>query len=176
MKPLKKLIISSACLLSISAYAYADAYRVVELGGGSPSDVPWVRLITNQYDWETLVRESYGADGIDPVVFCNDVPVSTDCVEPPPVVDFETEQVIAGGLGLQADSGHRLVVSSVMASRPSGYQYVYVADIVAGAGCVTLPVVINPMLTIVVEKMNLPVKLTFFTTTTTCDLNSIDLQ
>jgi hypothetical protein len=173
MKPLRKFITASACLVSLSAFA--DGYRVVELGGGSPNDVPWVRLVTNQYDWETLARESYAANGIDPVVFCDEVTISTDCVEPPPVVDFETEQVIAGGLGLQGDSGHNLVVSNVMASQPSGYQYVNVMDIVAGAGCVTLPVVTNPMLAIVVEKTNLPIKLSLFTATTNCEFDNINL-
>ncbi|MEW8250930.1 MAG: hypothetical protein AB2740_11870 [Candidatus Thiodiazotropha sp.] len=173
MKTYSKIIAAAACVLSLSAYA--DGYRVVELGGGSPSDIPWVRIVTNQTDWEDLARESYATDGMSPVVLCGDTPMGIDCMEPPPAVDFETEQVVVGGLGLQPDSGHTMVVSNVFASESSGYQYVGVTDIVPGSGCATLPVVTNPMIAIVVEKTGLPLRLGFSIATTNCEILTLDL-
>jgi hypothetical protein len=174
MKTLSKLTSVLTCIVSLSANA--DDFRVVTLGGSSPSDLPWSRLITTQYDWETLARESYAADDVGPVVFCDQVPTSIDCVEPPPVVDFDTEQVIVGGLGLQGDSRHILAVSNVVARQSSGYQYVNIMHLVAGAGCTTVPEVSNPMLAVVVQKTELPIKLSLFSTTTDCEFHNIDLQ
>jgi hypothetical protein len=173
MKTLTKIVsVVATCLLSMSTYA--DGYRVVELSG-SPSEEPWLRLITNQSDWENLARESYEASGIDPVIFCSEISYETDCVEPPPFVDFETEQVIVGGFGTRPDDGYDIVVSNVLTSPLSGYQYVTVYETVYGAGCVALPVITNPMIAIVVEKSGLPIKLSFSTATYDCDMVTIDL-
>lgn len=101
----------------LSSYVSADDFRVIDMGYKNihKGYSPWMKMINNQLEWEIFYQELLEANEIGRLDYCGIGPSDEAyCVEPPPIptVDFETHQVIIGGVGYRPVE-ERLVVSNV---------------------------------------------------------------
>jgi hypothetical protein len=111
----KKIVIF--LLLSMLAFSLnAAGFRVLDLNYTMQTDVPWVKIITNQQDWEIFYNELLTSNGYDLWTKCAEEhkvlpPV---CSYPkPPKVNFNKKQIVIVGVGIRYNNVGRLVVSGV---------------------------------------------------------------
>ncbi|MEJ2621759.1 MAG: hypothetical protein P8163_16340 [Candidatus Thiodiazotropha sp.] len=115
---MKRLTILITTLLAMfTTHTNADDFKVIDFGyiNMHRGDSPWVIIINNQLDWETFYEELLEANEIGRLDYCGIGPSdAADCIDPPniPTVDFESHQVVAGGIGTRPVD-ERLVISSV---------------------------------------------------------------
>jgi hypothetical protein len=110
-------IVITLAFAMLAPYVSADDYKVIDFGYYSmqKGQTPWIRFIENQLEWETFYEELLEDNEIGRLDFCGIGPIDeAHCIEPPPIptVDFESNQVIAGGIGARPVE-EKLVVSSV---------------------------------------------------------------
>jgi hypothetical protein len=153
---MKKLSKSFAviALATLSSQVYADNFSVLDLFYHRNIDTPWVRVITNQADWESYYRELQISNDVDPDEGGTDSEESPPYYPPsePPYVDFSSHQVIIGSLGVKPSSGYDLVVSEVTADLDSQIYNITLLDISPAEECVLLPALTYPEAAIVVSN------------------------
>ncbi|MES9993099.1 MAG: hypothetical protein ABW098_14165 [Candidatus Thiodiazotropha sp.] len=133
-----KLVVITFLFCLFSVTANAAEFRVLDLKYTMPTDVPWVRVITNQSDWEIFYRELLTSNGYA-------------ANERPPRVNFKSKQVLVAGVGVRYNNVGRLVVSHVDAGWDLEKITVNLLDMEPEC---TLPhSVIHPMVAVVVPKL-----------------------
>jgi hypothetical protein len=72
---------------------------------------------------------------------------------PAPVIDFETQQVVVGGVGAKPSTGYSILIAGVnrMASE-------YVVQAIDFEHCLGLTIIAYPIAGVVIPKTDLPVK------------------
>jgi hypothetical protein len=131
---------------------HADEFRVLDLGSATQGiDHPWIRVIGDQNDWQEVyyhqIHDCPYADFLVPI------DENDPCNQAAPEVDFETSQVVVGGLGVKPSTAHQLLVSQVDSS---GQQHrITVLDY---EGCVGLTVLHYPIAALVIEKTEKPIQ------------------
>lgn len=143
-------IVFALAISLLSHQTKADDYRVLDFKHYTiANEHPWIEIITDQTRWETfyfeqllgcIVAYPFLDDGIDP------------CIAEAPAVDFETEQVVVGGLGSKPSTAYDILVTSVESLTDE--QRITVVDY---AWCVGLAVIDYPMAAVVVPKTDNPV-------------------
>jgi hypothetical protein len=143
-------ILVAAAVSLLCQQIHADDFRVLDFKLYTvANEHPWMEIISDQTRWEAFYFEqllgcnqasSLLADGVDP------------CIAEAPVVDFETEQVVVGGLGSKPSTAYDILVSSVDSS--TNEQRITVVDY---AWCVGLAVIDYPMAAVVVPKTDKPI-------------------
>jgi hypothetical protein len=95
-----------------------DDYRVLNMSpfmwldySGDAGNT-WVKVITNQNDWELFFQERFEKTQGEDKDYCGLLDDGPDCVDvsPIPVVNFEDEQVIIGGIGHISDREYLVVI------------------------------------------------------------------
>jgi hypothetical protein len=134
----------------LSQQIQADDFRVLDLKLYTiANEHPWIEIISDQTRWEEFYFEQ--------LLGCNPVyPLLTDgidpCIAEAPAVDFETEQVVVGGLGSKPSTAYDILVTSVESYTDE--QRITVVDY---AWCVGLAVIDYPMAAVVVPRTDNPV-------------------
>jgi hypothetical protein len=129
----------------------ADDYRVLDLGHNSiDNEHPWLEVITDQTRWEVFYYDDLlGCSVFYPTIVDGDDP----CSAPAPAVDFTTEQVVVGGLGVKPSTAYEILVSSVDSSGDE-----HRITIIDFAWCVGLTVLDYPMAAIAVPRTEKPTR------------------
>ncbi len=156
-------IISALLATSFLQPLLADEFRVLDLGSNTRSiEHPWIRVIEDQSEWqEVYYHQIHDCPYMD---FLVPVDENDPCYQPEPEVDFETSQVIVGGLGVKPSTAHQILVSQVDSS---GEQHqVTVLDY---EGCVGLTVLHYPIAALVIENTGKPVQVQVEPATAICD-------
>ncbi|MEJ2622247.1 MAG: hypothetical protein P8163_18945 [Candidatus Thiodiazotropha sp.] len=170
-KALISIVFSYLVLLSP---LQASDFKVLELQYIMPYEYPWVRVISSQADWGNFYyNELLPSNGIN-CTFPSDATYEQDdpCLSGPPQVDFNTSQVVVGGLGLKPSSGFQAMVSDIDITSSSD-MIINIFDASPSNECVSLPVVSLEMMTLVVEKSEKPVKINVQTATLHCDSSTV---
>jgi hypothetical protein len=138
------------CLFSLTVHA--SNFKVLDMGYTMPSDVPFVRVITNQTDWEIFYNEILTSNGLDPYLDCTwGFLLPPACSFKPPKVNFKSKQVVVIGVGVRYNNVGRLVVSGVDAGWNLENIKVNLLDI--DPECTLPHSMIYPMATVVVPKL-----------------------
>jgi hypothetical protein len=148
------LRISTAILIYLTSLtASAEEFRVLDLAPYSiQSDTPWMQVITDREQWLNF----YYARLLGcPTVYPTAIPPETDpCALPEPLIDFETQQVVVGGLGAKPSTAYSLLISGVSISE-DGQEVIQVIDY---ERCLGLTVIDYPMAAVVVSNTGLPIR------------------
>jgi hypothetical protein len=156
-----RIILAVAASL-ISQHIQADDFRILDLKRYTiTNENPWVEIISDQTRWEEFYFEQ--------LLGCNQVhPLLTDgidpCIAEAPAVDFETEQVVVGGLGAKPSTAYEILVTSV--ENYTDEQRITVVDY---ARCVGLAVIDYPMASVVVPRTDNPISVHVEQGAATCE-------
>lgn len=143
-------IIVAAAVCLFSQQGQADDYRVLDLGSSTiASEHPWIEIIADRTSWEAFYFEQLLQCQ---VAFPSLVDENSPCNAQAPAVDFETEQVVVGGLGSKPSTAYDILVTSVDSSTDE--QRITVLDF---TWCVGLTVIDYPMAAVVVPRTEKPV-------------------
>jgi hypothetical protein len=145
MKQLKYISTIILCLATFQVHA--DHFRVLDFDSSSViNELPWATVITDQLEWENFYyQEILGCDGSTPI------DGEDPCLADPPVVDFDSHQVIVGGPGAKPSSDYQVLVSNVDSSGST--LHIHITEV---APCLGLTVIDYPITGIVVEKTDKP--------------------
>jgi hypothetical protein len=132
-------------LAMFSFHSHADSFRVLDIPFAVNKQSPWIKTITNQTEWEEFCLENF-----ESLV----APTPDQLAECLPEVDFETEQVIAGGMGILS---HEIAVTHVDTSSQSELS-ISVLNVSLGEECdvESLPLT-PPFVAVAVPKTDLPI-------------------
>jgi hypothetical protein len=172
---MKKVLISIAfSYFFLLSPLRAGDFKVLELQYIMPHEYPWIKVISSQADWGSFYyNELLPSNGIN-CTFPSDTTYEQDdpCLSGPPQVDFNTSQVVVGGLGLKPSSGFQAMVSNIDTTSSSD-MIVNIFDGTPSDECMALPVVSLEMMTLVVEKSEKPVKVNVHSATLHCDSSTV---
>jgi hypothetical protein len=166
------LCLTFSCLFLVNPL-WAGGFKVLEMQYIMPQEYPWVNVITSQADLGNFYyNELLPANGIH-CTFPTDPTYEQDdpCLSGPPQVDFNTSQVVIGGLGLKPSSGFQAMVSNVDSTSTDDL-IINIFDGTSSDECILMPVVSLEMMTLVVEKSDKPVKVNVHSATLHCDPNT----
>ena len=139
---LRKIV--SALLLTVFCYQNAlaaDIYShiVLDLPGRLEKTEPWVKIIKTHEEWAHLYDE---------------LTLVVSEPDPLPGIDFESFQLIVGGIGVKSSGGNSLVVDGIFESDHD--ITIYVLDVTPGAHCSAITVIDYPMTAFLIRKTEKP--------------------
>ena len=153
-----------AAAVAVSAMAIARAesssyellsHVVLNLPSEVGSETPWSRTITTSSEWNAFYGELLQRGTTVPAE-----PVTA------PAIDFDTYQLVAGGLGMQTSGGYSVVVRKV--SELSESLLIDVLFVRPGANCVVATLITYPTVAILVKKTNKPLRFSLSNLTLDC--------
>jgi hypothetical protein len=148
-------VIYSIVFLLLSSQTHADDFRVFDFDLTMPIDTPWLRIISSQEEWRNFYFDLMNSNGLYLIPGPNgEIP------DPPHIVDFESNHVIAGGLGIRYDELSKIVVSDVDSTIGDKLN-INVIDLTPSNECVILGLAVttHPMVVIEVPKSDKPLSI-----------------
>ena len=156
-KCLRLIILSIFLLNSALASAYESFSHTTLILPHEPSNLEaWVQIITSQEEWEsffysTMATITYPA---------GEAPVA-------PLIDFETYQVITGGLGMKPTSGYSLAVEKVIET--DDVMNLNIISVSPVSSCLNLQVISYPTLTLMIKKTDKDIKYNITSVVNKCE-------
>ena len=161
-RPILKALFAATLAASavVNANAESTSYEllshaVLNLPAEFKADTPWSKTITTNAEWNSfyseLLQDSSSAPG-DPVTA--------------PAVDFDTYQLVAGGLGMQSSGGYSVVVRKV--SDLSATLLIDVLVVRPGDNCLVPTVITYPTVAVLVKKSDKPLQFSLSNLTLDC--------
>lgn len=119
----------------------SDIYShiVLDLPGRLERTEPWVKIIKTHEEWVQLYDE---------------LTLVVSEPDPLPGIDFESFQLIVGGIGVKSSGGNSLVVNGIFESDHD--ITIYVLDVTPGAHCSGITVIDYPMTAFLIRKTEKP--------------------
>ena len=152
MKYLFRKIFLVTALMAMSAAAVAQevpsifSYTVLKLPFDHRNEEPWSKIIHSQEEWELFYSELLD----DNLAESNAVNFIT------PQIDFETFQLITGGIGFRPSGAYSVSVGKVI--ELSDVIHIEVFVISPGKNCVVTADVAYPSTTILIRKTDKPIQ------------------
>lgn len=119
----------------------SDIYShiVLDLPGQLERTEPWVKIIKTHEEWAQLYDE---------------LTLVVSEPDPLPGIDFESFQLIVGGIGVKSSGGNSLLVQGI-------YEFdhdivIYILDVIPGAHCSAIAVIDYPMTAFLIRKTEKP--------------------
>lgn len=138
-------IVLMAAIIMPSQATDVFSYAVLTLPDDPRIDEPWFKIIRNQADWESHFYATTAA-----ITFPESMaPVA-------PVLDFDSYQVISGGLGMRSSGGYYLAIESVYELEST--MSIHVLNVSPGSGCLVSFGFTNPSITFLVKKTDKAIK------------------
>lgn len=150
MRYLLRKICFITALMTISTVTLAQevpgifSHTVLKLPFSFKSEEPWSQIIRTQKEWEMsleLLEESEVFSVIPALL---------------PQIDFETFQLVAGGIGFRPSGGYRVSVSEVIELDDVIHIEVFVVS--PGKNCIVTTQVTYPFTAILIRKTNKPIQ------------------
>ncbi len=143
-------MIVAATICLFSQQSQADDFRVLDLGSSEiTNNHPWMEIIADQASWEEFYFERLLQCQVANTSLVDE---NSPCYGQAPTVDFETEQVVVGGLGSKPSTAYDILVSSVDSTTDE--QRITVIDF---NWCVGLTIIDYPTAAVVVPRTEKPV-------------------
>lgn len=142
-----------------TAYADFSSYEifshiVLNLPSEAKNETPWNKVITTTRDWDMFYSELLW-DGSEPAYLYT-----------APVIDFDTYQLVAGGLGMQNSGGFSLSVQKVIEYSDS--VLIDVLVIKPGENCSVTMAITYPTVAVLIKKTSKPLQFSLTNLTTDC--------
>ncbi len=122
------------------------SHTVLKLPFDLQSEEPWSRIIRTQEEWTLFYNELVGDT------------LATDdaAVFAIPEIDFETYQIVTGGIGFRSSGGYRVSVEKV--HELSDVIYIDVIVVSPGPNCASTDATTYPSTTVLIKKTNKPIQ------------------
>lgn len=153
-----KVIALFTLLMAIMTSAHSSdifSHTVLTLPDNPRIEEPWSQTITTQQEWETLFYSTTAhmtfLQGKAPIA---------------PQLDFETYQVLAGGLGVKPSGGNILSVESV--KELNDIIEIHVLSIKPGSTCFSIAMISYPSTTVLIKKTDKPFRFTISNSISDC--------
>ncbi len=133
------------------------SHTILELPFDRNSEEPWSEIIRTQEEWSAFYNELLEENAGDTVIsFAL------------PEIDFETFQLIAGGIGFRPSGAYSISVGRVI--EMSEVIYIEVHVISPGENCIVTADIAYPSATILIKKTNKPIQFFSYPLIFECDL------
>ncbi len=133
------------------------SHTVLKLPFDLKSDEPWSKIIRTQEEWEMFYIELLEENTVDTVI-----------PSVLPQIDFETFQVVTGGIGFRPSSGYSVSVRQTI--ELSDTIYIGVLVVSPGKNCLSAAVVTYPSTTLLIKKTSKPIEFFSFQLIYECPL------
>ncbi len=132
------------------------SHIVLKLPFSFKSEEPWSKIIRTQKEWEISLEllEKSEAFTVIPALL--------------PQIDFETFQLVAGGIGFRPSGGYSVSVSEVIELNDVIHIEVFVVS--PGKNCIVTAQVTYPFTAILIRKTNKPIQFSSSQLTDECPL------